>query len=156
MPRDQARQNAAGASGGSSATLLADGAAKVVDVTAASLAFNIPAGATINGIVVLVDASEIFEAGFNLAVTLKKSGATTETKTQTALTSAASFGTATDKWSTTWQSGDINANMTVHLQFTLATGAFTNFQFDSVGVTVYYTVNGRTTKVVRVVKIKRA
>lgn len=132
-------QNAAGTPGGSNATLLADGAAKQVDLTSASLAFAIPAGATINGIVVDVTASEVSEVGFDLSAILKKSGSTTETKTQTTLYSAASFGSATDKWSANWTATDINSNMTLALQFTLGVGAAAFFTFAGVGVTVYYT-----------------
>lgn len=149
--------NAAGAPATAFATLGADGAAKVVDVTAASLAFAIPAGATINGITATVYEANLNEGPtYNLAVTLKKSGATTETKTTTGISAGPTvFGSAADKWASSWTASDINSNLTVHLQFTLGAGASTLFGFDGVGVTVYYTVNGRTTKVVRVVKIKR-
>ncbi len=137
-------QNAASTPGAATATLLLDGAAKQVDITAASLAFAIPAGATINGITATVYSIAGEINTYDLGVTMKKSGTTTETKTQTGLADSipVAYGTATDKWSTNWTANDINANISLHLNFTLGVGAIAFFTFDGVGVTVYYTVNG--------------
>lgn len=137
-------QNATGAPGGSNATLLADGAAKVVDVTAASLAFAIPAGSSINGIFIEVYSSGTELLTYTLGVTVKKSGVTTETKTLSALAefSPTTFGSGTDKWSSTWTASDINSNLSIAMQFTLAAGTSASFIFAGVRVTVVYTVNG--------------
>lgn len=135
-------QNAAGTPGGSNATLLADGAAKLVDITAASLAFAIPAGASINGIKIDPFASAFEPLTFDCAVTLRKSGVDTETKSVAGNELAPQFGGPTDKWSSVWTPANINSNLSVHVLFTLSAGASAVFTFQGVVVLVYYTLNG--------------
>lgn len=135
-------QNAVGAPGGSNATLLADGAAKMVDVTAASLGFALPSDAIINGFSIAPTANATELLPFDQAVTLRKGGTDTETKSIAGIDAGLAQGGATDKWSSTWTGADVNLRLSVHLLFTLSAGASAVFTFEGVGVTVYYTHNG--------------
>lgn len=54
------------------------------------------------------------------------------------------LGGPTDLWGTTWTRDEINANLAVDCWFDLGSGvAGSPFEFDAVGVTVYYTVAGQ-------------
>jgi hypothetical protein len=58
---------------------------------------------------------------------------------------AVDLGGVDDLWGTTWTVSQINTELAVDCWFDLGTGtAASPFEFDAVGVTVYYTLGGRT------------
>jgi hypothetical protein len=113
--------------------------------------FNLPPGATINGIVVRADWWTNVMSGTSLGIELSWNGGTTWTtvKTQssqsTSDTNNKTVGANNDTWGRTWSASDFSsANFRVRVTSN-CTGSSTcssrTFSLDWLPVTVYYTVN---------------
>ena len=107
-------------------------------------AISIPAGATIKGIEVAVEANTTMPSGgYNLSTQLSKDGGgsftTAKNCTIIGLTDVSyTYGGQTDLWGTTWSSSDFGSSFRIKLQIqaTIGDGYFTNV--DHVQIKIYY------------------
>lgn len=117
-------------------------------IKATNFSFSIPSGATIDGIVVEAEVSELFGDMYDNAVRIVKGGAigSTDKASGTAWTGTDTYlshGGASDLWGETWTDSDINSS-----NFGMAISAKNNApvvgtaNVDHVRITVYYTTSG--------------
>ena len=104
--------------------------------------FAVPAGATIDGIVVTVE-GKTSTGTIDLNIEALKGGAgtggTALGNSITTVETAVAFGTSTSKWGTTWTSTDINASTFGVWFYPQAGASAQTISIDHVSITVYYT-----------------
>ena len=111
-------------------------------------AISIPAGATIKGIEVAVEANTtVPSGGYNLMVQLSKDGGSSFTTAKSSTIKGSTdvnytYGGQTDLWGTTWSYSDFGSNFRIKLQInaTIGDGYFINV--DHIRIKVYYTEGG--------------
>lgn len=117
---------------------------------ASNFGFTIPTGATVDGILVEIEAHASASGSVGTGTYVLKGGSQSPNQNNggalTTTDAYYSMGSATDKWSFTWTPADINAS-TFGVRFepggTFATGK--TISVDHIRVTVYYTVSGTVT-----------
>lgn len=125
-----------------------NGCGNTDDLTITGFGFSIPAGATINGITVLINRKQgALGVGKDLNVQLLKAGVNVGTNKASATqypttVATATYGSSVDLWGTAWTASDIN-NSNFGLDY--AGGAFSSatvvISVDFVEITVTYTVS---------------
>lgn len=114
---------------------------------ATNFGFVIPAGATINGILVEIESkvSGSTNTWSNVRIvkggsisTTTKSGATNGITTTEGYSSIPASGAETDLWGETWTADDINSS-TFGVVASLSIPVFTQVSVDHIRITVYYT-----------------
>lgn len=113
-----------------------------------TFAAGVPAGATINGIVVEVEVGQYGGTpAHDYLVQLSKDGTTRVGNNKGANVNLGglgvhTYGGAADLWGTTWTADEVNADaFAVHLAY-YSDSANATFQVDFVRVTIYYTESG--------------
>ena len=107
--------------------------------------FAVPAGATINGILLEVERNFQTSAAVDLSVRIVKGGTVvgSDKASATAWTTGdviATYGSSVDLWGTTWTATDINSStFGAALAADTNTGAFGTARVDFMRITVYFT-----------------
>ena len=122
---------------------------------ATNFGFEIPTGATINGILVEIERSERsgFGSVYDSEVKIVKAdgsiGTTNKADTATAWTGTDSYfeyGASDDLWGETWTASDINdADFGAVLAANVFSGTFVSAGVDHIRITVYYTETSSST-----------
>jgi hypothetical protein len=118
---------------------------------ATNFSFSIPAGATIDGIIVEVERSKTFTSVFDLSVKLIKGGTVSGNDKLSAdawpdTDAYKTYGSASDLWGLTWTVSDINASnfgMQISAQEGGSGGGGEAF-IDHIRITVHYTAAATT------------
>lgn len=124
------------------------------ELTSSSHGFSIPAGATIDGIVLSIKRKANYAVSANRVydntVSLTKNGTTNiagtpKTRNWPTTEAVATYGSSTDLWGTTWTPSEINASTfggkikaNLYKSGTNSTIAYVNY----ISITVYYTYAG--------------
>jgi hypothetical protein len=119
---------------------------------ASTVRFNVPTGASIDGILLEVEVLAVVLSTQNLSARLVKGGTvqTAETKTALITTTDAylSFGGSADTWSTSWTVSDVNATnfgSAIFIDNALAD----TYRVDHSRLTVYFTEGGAPQSITR-------